>query len=139
MCSYHSGLFSPFGTNHTDISASICLSLATVYLQWHFSSFHCLLTLVILLYRLIKRSFSRTDLHTFSTHSICHFLSLCLLLSSSPSPTSFTLDFVIKECSLIGGMSSALYQDIRSQIPSVQETALIHYKNVLGGEAEDYV
>lgn len=46
----------PFGTNHTDISAFISMSLASVYLQWHFSSFHCLLTLVILLYLLVKHS-----------------------------------------------------------------------------------
>lgn len=110
MCSYHRGLFSPSGTNHTDISASISLSLAIVYLQWNLSSFHCPLNLVILLYLLIKHPLSTTDLLTFLTHS-----SFRLLLSRFSFSVSkiFHTWLVIKKCSLIGWMSAVLFHHIR--------------------------
>lgn len=130
--------FSPFETNHTDISASIPPSQATVYLQWHFSSFHCVLTWVIPLYLLIKMIFlKKRPPHTLDTFSFLY--PLCLMLSIvSILVCHVLLTWLImsnKDPSLIRGMSSILYWDIRSQIPSVQKTGLMHYKNALCGEA----
>lgn len=121
--------FSPFETNHADISASIPPSQATVYLQWHFGSFHCALTWVIPLYRLSQEETSTHSWHILffisSLPHAFHRLYPCL-----PYVLLTWLIMGIKDPCLIRGMSSILYWDIRSQIPSVQKTVLMHSAKV---------
>lgn len=107
ICSYHRGLFSPLGSNHNNISASTSPSLARVYLQCRLSSFNCLLTLVILLYLLMKHS--GASLHACLTRfiPIVFFIS-CFLFSLSLFHTTFSHYSVTKECTPLRGMFSVV-------------------------------
>lgn len=67
-----------------------------VYLQWHFSPFHCLLTWEILLYLLIKTILLKNKLHILNTFLFFHLLFISFFISSlSLSPVSFILDLLL--------------------------------------------